>query len=86
MNPNVKLSDTSEVKCDKCYCSAFTEAVLMRKVSPILTGQAKPGYLPVPTFACAACGHVNEEFVPEELRTGIIKQTVDVPSTSKIIV
>jgi len=70
--PRVTISDTNEVICDKCQCNTFAEGMFLRSVSPILTGQPKTSYIPIPVFHCVACGHVNIEFVPEELRTNII--------------
>lgn len=44
------------------------QTVHLRKVSAIVTGTGQSGYLPVQVFSCAACGHTNAEFLPEELR------------------
>lgn len=64
----ITLKETSEVACDECSCVTFTEAVMMRKASRILTGAPKDSYVPIPVFTCTACGHVNDEFVPAELK------------------
>jgi hypothetical protein len=42
----------------------------MRKVSRLLTGAPKDSYVPVPVFLCSACGHLNDEFLPAELKSG----------------
>lgn len=70
--PRVTIDQTDEVKCDSCQSSVFTEGVFMRRVSPLLTGQPKVSYIPVPTFVCAKCGHCNEEFIPNELKSKIV--------------
>jgi hypothetical protein len=44
------------------------EALHIRKVSGILTGTGQPSYIPIPVFACDKCSHVNEEFLPRELK------------------
>ena len=67
--PRVTMKDTSEVKCDECGNTAFTEAVMMRKVSRLLTGAPKDSYVPIPVFLCSACGHLNDEFLPAELKS-----------------
>jgi uncharacterized Zn finger protein len=72
MGRNVTIEDTSEVLCDKCKTNVFSEAVLLRKVSALLTGAAKDAYIPVPVFQCQNCGSVNQEFIPAELRTKIV--------------
>ena len=64
---NVALDKTTGVKCESCGNETFQEALLLRKVSKFLTGQAQDGILPIPTFVCSKCGNVNEEFYPKEL-------------------
>lgn len=67
MKLNVSLDKTTGVVCESCGSETFQEALLLRKVSKFLTGQAQDGILPIPTFVCSKCGHVNEEFYPKEL-------------------
>jgi uncharacterized Zn finger protein len=64
---NVPLDKTLGIKCEACECETFQEALLLRKVSKFLTGQAQDGVLPIPTFVCTKCGHVNKDFYPKEL-------------------
>lgn len=69
-NVNVDISQTSPVLCEECGHPYFEQAVVLRKVSGLLTGQgAKPSYVPIPVFACKKCGHVNSEFQPVEKKT-----------------
>ena len=65
---NIDLKLTQSTSCVECNNETFQEAIIFRKVSAIVTGTGKDGYLPVQTFACIKCGHVNEAFLPEELR------------------
>jgi hypothetical protein len=64
---NVRLDQTTPIVCEKCQCQAFQEGLLLRKVSKFISMTAQDGLLPVQTFFCVACGHVNEEFLPKEL-------------------
>lgn len=73
MKLNVSLDKTVGIKCESCENETFQEALLLRKVSKFLTGQAQDGVLPIPTFVCSKCGHVNEEFYPKELMTNDTK-------------
>lgn len=68
-NQKITLSQTTEIVCDNCKRNVFSEGTFIRKVSPILTGQPKDSYLPIPTFYCINCGTVNECFLPDELKT-----------------
>jgi len=63
---NIDLSQTTPVHCEKCHHEHFTEVALMRKLSPMLSPNGQPALIPIPVFACAKCGHVNEEFLPKE--------------------
>jgi hypothetical protein len=54
--------NTTEVTCEKCSSNIFEEAVFIRKASKLLTGAANDSYIPVPTFKCVSCNHINKEF------------------------
>ena len=66
---NVSLDKTVPITCEKCDNQTFSEAFILRKVSRFLTGQPQDGLVPIPVFSCTACGHVNNEFLPAELKT-----------------
>jgi DNA-directed RNA polymerase subunit RPC12/RpoP len=59
---NITVDKTTEVVCENCGSNTFTEGMFLRKASKFLTGQAQDSIIPVPTFICAQCGKVNEEF------------------------
>jgi len=65
---NVSLDKTVAILCEECENQTFTESVILRKVSRFLTGQAQDGLVPIPVFSCTSCGHVNNEFMPAELK------------------
>jgi hypothetical protein len=63
---NIRFDQTSGVVCEKCGGSIFSEAMYLRKVSKFLvaTTSDKDQLIPVPTFYCVSCKHVNKEFSP----------------------
>jgi predicted nucleic-acid-binding Zn-ribbon protein len=67
MKVNIDLKKTTSVTCEECGCSTFQEALMLRKVSKFLTGDMQDGVIPIATFVCAKCGHVNKDFYPKEL-------------------
>jgi len=67
-NLNISLDQSSAVICNECGHLYMKEVLHLRKVSGILTGTGQPSYIPIPLFACDKCGHVNEEFLPVEIR------------------
>ena len=68
-NINISIDQTVEVMCGDCRGKNFVQVLRLRKASGLLTGQDKPSYIPIPVFACNGCGHVNEEFLPKEVKT-----------------
>ena len=79
MNPNVQprsgqvppsfdITQTTSEICEECKGEAFVQALILRKVSALLTETGKEGYLPIQVFACVKCGHVNAHFIPSEIR------------------
>ena len=65
---NVSLDKTVPIVCEKCENEIFIEGMLLRKASRFITGTAQDGIIPIPVFTCSKCGHVNEEFLPMQLR------------------
>ena len=63
---NIDFSQTTSVVCEECEHEHFTQVNLMRKLSPMLSPTGQPALIPIPVFACAKCGHVNEEFLPND--------------------
>jgi len=66
---NISLDKTTSLLCEACGSTVFQEGVILRKASKFLTGTTQDGIIPIPTFYCVKCGHVNEEFLPADLRT-----------------
>lgn len=64
---NIDLKKTTGVICEECSNESFQEALLLRKISRFITGDTQDGIIPVPTFVCSKCGHVNKDFYPKDL-------------------
>lgn len=65
MNMNIALDKTTPIVCEECGGEVFTQVVFLRKVSKFLAGTTQDGIIPIPSFACNECGHVNTEFKPK---------------------
>jgi hypothetical protein len=63
---NVRFEQTTGVVCEICGSNIFTEGLYLRKVSKFLVAASsdKDQVIPVPTFYCVKCQHVNKEFSP----------------------
>lgn len=62
---NIDPKNTTSVKCESCEGETFREVVFLRKASKLLTGQSQDTIIPLPTFQCATCGHINKDFKPK---------------------
>jgi hypothetical protein len=67
-NLNITLDKTSSVTCDECGKDTFKEVYLLRKASRFVTGTSQDALIPIPVFACSKCSHVNDEFLPQQLK------------------
>lgn len=61
---NVDISKAEDVVCERCGNYTFAQVTLMKKVSALMSPTGKDAVVPIPTFACNACGHVNKAFLP----------------------
>lgn len=64
LNLNISLDKTLPIACEECSNETFTQVLFLRKVSKFLSGTDEDGVIPIPSFACAKCGHINQEFKP----------------------
>ena len=58
------LSNATDIVCENCGNLTFEEVLLLKKVSALVSPNGKEGIVPIPTFACVACGYVNKMFRP----------------------
>ena len=70
------LKQSTAVTCDRCSGDSFQEALMLRRVSALLTPTGKEGFVPIQVFACVACGGINAQFIPEELKAIVSKETI----------
>lgn len=51
------------VVCPECGSKLFTENVVLKKISPIISPTGREDVIPIPVFACAKCGAIPEEYM-----------------------
>ena len=59
------LANSREALCEKCECNTFDPVVMIRVVSALVSPTGQEVTVPIQTFACTKCGHVNEAFMPK---------------------
>lgn len=65
---NVDPSTLTSVECEECECNAFTDALVLKRISALQSPSGKAGVVPMQTFACVNCGNVNDEFNPDKTK------------------
>ncbi len=66
MQVKVALKDTTDVTCDNCGHKFFTQLMMFKKLSAVMSPNGQESLIPVQVFACNSCGHVNDQFLPPE--------------------
>ena len=64
---NVDLSNAQDVTCESCGNYTFQEVALMKGISALVSPTGKEAIVPIPTFACNACGFINKQFLPVKI-------------------
>ena len=72
-NLGIKMDDTKPIGCEKCGTQVFMNVTLLRRISPLVSPTGKEAMVPIQSFACIKCNHVNENFLPKGLRPDDIK-------------
>jgi hypothetical protein len=65
----VDIKQTTPIVCEKCKSDLFIPAFYMRKLSALVNPQGQDAVIPVQTFCCGNCGHINKEFIPLFMQT-----------------
>lgn len=65
---NITPKDLKTLSCEKCQGIIFAEGLIIKTVSPLLTGTGKEGMLPIPAFYCVKCQEVVDKYLPEDMR------------------
>ena len=65
INPMQHMMKSTEIVCEECGWNVFENKTYLRRISKFLIATDKDQVIPLPAIACAACGHVNKEFIPK---------------------
>ena len=65
---NVDLTHAKTLECEECGCKGFTQTMMLKKLSPLLSPTGQEAIIPVAAFACQACGHINKEFQEADIK------------------
>jgi uncharacterized Zn finger protein len=81
---NLDLTTAQDVVCDNCGNYTFNEVVLMKRISALVSPTGKEAIVPIPTFACNACGFINKQFLPVKMAETAEERNAPEPSRIKL--
>lgn len=58
----INVVDQPNVECEECKGIYFDKVTIIKKISKILMGTSEDQLVPMETYKCIKCGHINEEF------------------------
>jgi len=58
----VNVMESPNVKCEECEDIFFEKVTIIKKISKLLTGSMEDQIVPMETYVCKSCGHMNKEF------------------------
>lgn len=59
---NLKPEDLNDIVCENCGGKYFRQVNAFKRVSALVSPTGKEQIVPVPSFRCDDCGHINEDF------------------------
>ena len=62
----INVNDLTDIVCEECGNRFFRQAVLIKRLSPLVSPSGKEQLVPMPVFRCDDCGHVNNQFLPPD--------------------
>ena len=62
----VDLNSADDVNCDECEGTLFAPVFFVKRLSALVSPTGEEVMVPVQTFQCAKCNHVNNEFVEKK--------------------
>lgn len=69
MNLDIKIEDSTAIKCPKCTGTTFVMVYLLREISKIITGGPRPLTVPIPIWKCDKCGNLLNRDLPAGIGT-----------------
>ena len=61
--PKLRAQDLENIVCENCGGRFFRQVHGFKRVPKLLSQSGKEEIIPIPTFRCDDCGHINDEFM-----------------------
>lgn len=59
------FTQSTDITCDECGKNQFKVRYFLKRFSALVSPTGDEMIVPMQAFACASCGHINEEFLHE---------------------
>ena len=60
--PQLDLSQATDLECDECEHKLFKQSYMVKKVSALISPTGEEIVVPIQVFSCESCGHINKIF------------------------
>jgi len=70
---NFELKNTEKVVCSVCGNPIFTNGVIFRKVSKLISGTDKDGLVPITIPYCTLCNAPMADLLPKEIASEYVE-------------
>ena len=63
-NDKIRINplDMPNIQCEECGNIFFNKVTIIKKVSKLLTGSPMDEIVPMETYICNECSHINKDF------------------------
>ncbi len=58
----VDLNETENIACEECQGVYYTPVFVIKRLSALISPSGEERLIPIQTFQCSSCGHVNQKF------------------------
>jgi uncharacterized Zn finger protein len=65
LRQELDFSSAENYLCEECGHDTFIVHYIIKKFSALISPTGQEMLTPVQAFACAKCGHINKDFLPE---------------------
>jgi hypothetical protein len=59
---NLNVEELENVTCENCGNDTFVKVFVLKRVSPLLTGELKERIIEINIQKCDSCNHISEQF------------------------
>ena len=68
-----------------CGSKVFHEAVVLKKISALMSGTGREELVPIPVYVCDKCGKIPDEFTNKSAAKMILGEETEEPKTESSI-